>query len=224
MILDLLFSSPILAAIWLGAIIAALTVHEFSHALAGYLKGDRTAYLSGRLTLNPLAHLDPFGFMMMVLVGFGWAKPVPYNPYNLKNPRVDGLLIALAGPFSNLIGAAVAGVLIRIISVFDLLPPGNALTLFLFVFAILNLFLMFFNLIPVDPLDGSKVLDVLMAKPKHHALREQIRRYGPMVLMFLVILSIAGVLDVFSVLTIPSFITCDVLTGSSCVGALSTIF
>ena len=88
MILDLLFSSPILAAIWLGAIIAALTVHEFSHALAGYLKGDRTAYLSGRLTLNPLAHLDPFGFMMMVLVGWrswGTAKVVLIQTITMAN-------------------------------------------------------------------------------------------------------------------------------------------
>lgn len=224
MIFDLLVSSPILALIWIGAIVAALTVHEFSHALAGYLKGDRTAYLSGRLTLNPLAHIDPFGFIMMVFAGFGWAKPVPYNPYNLKNPRVDGLMIALAGPFSNLVGAAVAGILIRFIFALNLLSASNALVMFLFIFAILNLFLMFFNLIPVDPLDGSKVLDVLMAKPKHHALREQIRRYGPMVLMVLVILSIAGIADVFSILTLPSFITCDALTGSSCVAALSTVF
>ncbi len=223
MILNLILTSPFLALIWIGAIVLALTIHEFSHALAGYIKGDQTAQLSGRLTLNPLAHLDPFGFISMVLMGFGWAKPVPYNPYNLRNPRVDGLFIALAGPFSNLIGAVLAGTLLRINAVMELLPETNALVLFLFVFAILNLFLMFFNLLPLDPLDGSKVLDILLTKPSQRALRETIRHYGPMVLLGLVLLSFIGI-NVFVIIQIPSFLACDALTGSSCVGALTTFF
>lgn len=220
MILSLLSVSPLTALIWLGAIIAALTVHEFSHALAGSLKGDQTAELSGRLTLNPLAHLDPWGFLMLLVVGFGWAKPVPYNPYNLKNPTVDGLIIALAGPFSNLASAALSGVLLRINAATEILPTSNLLIVFLTLFAIINLFLMFFNLIPVDPLDGSKVLDVLLRDPKYLRTRMALKQYGPTVLFGLILLSFLPGLNVFSWISVPSFITCDLLTGQSCAAAL----
>ena len=95
MILQLLLSSPWLAFVWIVAIVLALTVHEFAHALVGVWRGDRTAEHMGRLTLNPVAHIDPMGFFMLIILGFGWAKPVPFDPRNLQNPLVDGLLIAM---------------------------------------------------------------------------------------------------------------------------------
>ena len=91
MFLNLLFGSPAIAVAWLVAILLTLTIHEFSHALVGKLRGDKTAVYEGRLTLNPMAHLDPTGFILLLLFGFGWAKPVPYNPYNLKDPKWDSV-------------------------------------------------------------------------------------------------------------------------------------
>src|SRR3989339_1780838 len=98
MFFSLLFYEPIMAVAWIIAVFSAITIHEFSHAYMAYLRGDYTAEAAGRLTLNPLSHLDPIGFVAFLLVGYGWAKPVPYNPYKLKNPRWDGILVALAGP------------------------------------------------------------------------------------------------------------------------------
>ena len=102
-----LLDQPMLLAAWLIAIVLVLTIHEFSHALADTLLGDPTAKMSGRLTLNPLAHISWLGFFMLLVVGFGWGKPVPYNPYNLKYPRFGAAIVAFAGPFSNLISAIV---------------------------------------------------------------------------------------------------------------------
>ena len=103
MILGLLFSQPVLFIAWIAAILVALSVHEFSHALAGTVLGDNTAKNMGRLTLNPLAHLDMIGTLMLLIVGFGWGKPVPFNPFNLKYPKWGPAIVALAGPFANLI-------------------------------------------------------------------------------------------------------------------------
>ena len=113
MFLSLISSHPLFALAWLCAILLSLTIHEFSHALVGKWRGDRTAEREGRLTLNPLAHLDWFGFAAMLLLGFGWAKPVPFNPYNLRDPKWDAVWIGLAGPGSNLFLAAFAGLLLR---------------------------------------------------------------------------------------------------------------
>ena len=95
MLLQLLFSSPAIAVAWLVAIFVSLTIHEFSHAWVAKLHGDRTGEREGRLTLNPIAHIDPVGFIPLLLFGFGWAKPVPYNPYNLKNQRWGTALVAV---------------------------------------------------------------------------------------------------------------------------------
>ena len=108
MLLSLFFTAPMLALVWLTALVIALTVHEFSHAIVGKWRGDDTAEKFGRLSLNPLAHIDPLGFLMLVSIGFGWAKPVPFNPQNLRHPLKDGLMIALAGPAANLVMAVVA--------------------------------------------------------------------------------------------------------------------
>ncbi|MEX0933204.1 MAG: site-2 protease family protein [Candidatus Paceibacterota bacterium] len=143
-------------------LIGSIVIHEVAHGFAANKLGDPTAKLDGRLTLNPLKHLDPVGSLLipgiLVITGapflFGWAKPVPYNPYNLKNPRRDEALIAAAGPASNILIAIVAAILFRVFM------PGLD-TLFAFVLlmtVLLNLVLAIFNLVPIPPLDGSKLL------------------------------------------------------------------
>lgn len=143
-------------------LIASIVVHEVAHGVAANKLGDPTAKLDGRLTLNPVKHLDPVGSLLvpgfLVITGapflFGWAKPVPYNPYNLKNPRRDEALIALAGPASNILIALCAAILFRVFM------PGldTVFALILFMTVILNLVLAIFNLVPIPPLDGSKLL------------------------------------------------------------------
>jgi Zn-dependent protease len=142
------------------AILIALTIHEYAHGRIAYLRGDTTARDRGRLTLNPLAHLDPFGTLMMLLGPFGWAKPVPVNPGNLINPRRDMILVAAAGPLSNICVAVLCGVLIRFLSAYGGagMFHNSQLGTFLALCFLLNLGLSFFNLIPIPPLDGSQIL------------------------------------------------------------------
>ena len=147
-------------------VLMALTVHEYAHALAAYHLGDGTAKLEGRLTLNPLAHLDPIGTLMLFLSKMiGWAKPVPFNPANFKNPVRDTTLVALAGPVSNFILAVALSLVFKIfglLGLFTLAPIGRELA-FIFQLTILfNISLGFFNLIPLPPLDGFKVLSYFL--------------------------------------------------------------
>jgi Zn-dependent protease len=223
MFLTLLFHSPKLAVAWLVAILIAMTVHEFSHALAAVLRGDQTAERAGRLTLNPLAHLDLTGFLPLLLLGFGWAKPVPYNPYNLRHPKWDSVVVGLAGPVSNLIMAVVAGVILRFLLAGNAVTSLNLLVGFLFFFLLINLFLLFFNLIPVHPLDGSKLFFALFDAPKWAPLRDFVAYRGPQILFFLVILSFFG-LNVFGFISAPAFGMCDVLIGGKCAAFYHWIF
>ncbi len=222
MFLSLLFSSPALAFAWILAILGSLTFHEFSHALMGKLRGDKTAEYEGRLTLNPLAHLDWMGFITMILFGFGWAKPVPFNPYNLKDPKWDSVAIALAGPGSNLLIAGVSAIAFRF--AFGIFGPLNLLTIFLFFLVLLNLFLMFFNVIPIHPLDGSKLFFALFDKPQYANLRNFVAVRGPQILMFAVIISLLTNIDVFFFVSGPAFATCDALIGGSCNAFYSSVF
>ncbi len=143
-------------------ILLALTVHEFSHGLAAYRLGDPTAKYAGRLTLNPIPHLDPIGTLMLFLVHFGWAKPVPVDPRYFANPKRDMLWVALAGPASNMALAFLSGLVIRFIKVnpdpFMGSFIGEAFIAMLYLSLRINLALAVFNLLPVPPLDGSKVL------------------------------------------------------------------
>ncbi len=148
-----LIGDPVLMIFFIVALLMAITVHEFMHAWTANYLGDPTAKYAKRVTLNPLAHLDPIGSLMILLVGFGWGKPVPINPNNFKNPRQGSALTALAGPMANLLLAIALAMLLKI--------PGLTNTIyasFLLVCIQLNLVLMIFNLIPIPPLDGSKIL------------------------------------------------------------------
>jgi Zn-dependent protease len=173
-------------------ILLALTFHEFAHAYVANRFGDDTAKLSGRLTMNPLAHLDPLGTIMIFIVHFGWAKPVPVNPYNLKNPKQGMLWISAAGPLSNIILALISGLMIRFVTTMGIMPQPNSVPEIIIIMIVLslkiNLALAIFNILPIAPLDGSKILyGILPARfAKHIHLLE---RYGPILLIGLIISS-----------------------------------
>ena len=168
-------------------ILFSLTVHEFFHAYTAYRYGDSTAKDMGRLTLNPLAHLDFFGTIMMFLSGFrfGWAKPVPVNPYNLRNPRVADFWISAAGPLSNLGLAFIFGMVFRIVAAGGIDIPEAVLMIIKFGVSI-NISLAFFNLIPLYPLDGSHILKNLLP-PRYEAKLFEFQRFSPYILLFLII-------------------------------------
>lgn len=198
MILSLLFEEPIIFIVWMIAIIIAITIHEFSHALAATLQGDLTAKSQGRLTLNPLAHLSGIGFLMLLLVGFGWGKPVPFNPYNLKNKRWGPALISLAGPGSNLVLAAACGGILKGVLNFTSLPPENLLIQFLYLLVIINIVLMVFNLIPIPPLDGSKLLFSILHSPKYNHIKMWLTVRGPILLIGLIFIDYILNINIFS--------------------------
>ena len=169
-------------------LVVALTVHEFSHAWTAFQLGDDTAQRAGRLTLNPLKHLDPLGTIIFLAVGFGWAKPVPFDPYAVTRRNPAGVMfVAAAGPISNLLMAILAAIPFQT-GLFDsaLAFEGPLFYVqgFFRTFIYLNLILLFFNLIPVSPLDGEKVLTYFLP-PSGQATMARIRPYGPMLLMLL---------------------------------------
>ncbi len=187
MLITSLFSEPILVLLWVGAIVFALSVHEFSHALAAKLQGDPTAELEGRLTLNPLAHIDWIGFLLLFIAGFGWAKPTPFNPYNLKFKKVGPVLVAFAGPISNILMMLIFGISLRIIAQYTLLSPDNLMVIFFVLLMQINLLLAVFNFIPIPPLDGSKVLYALIEN-RYPQVVQLLDRYGFYFLLALVFL------------------------------------
>ncbi len=196
--LGILFENPILFAVILLSIIFALSFHEFAHAFAGYKLGDSTAQRLGRLTLNPLAHIDWYGLVLLVTVGFGWGKPVPFNPYNLKYQKWGPVMVAFAGPASNLILAIVCAVLFHLLSAVGSFSPENALIIFLVFSVIINLVLMLFNLIPIPPLDGSKLLFIALDKPQHAELRFKLEKNGMWILIGVIILDSIFNLGIFA--------------------------
>lgn len=144
----------------LPAIIIGLTIHELAHAYTSYKLGDMTAKNDGRLTLNPLKHIDPLGFILILIAGFGWAKPVSFNPDNLKNKHRDEILISLAGPCANFLLALLFLVIARLFyfhPYFNGTPGGFAIINLLILWSVINLGLFFFNMLPIPPLDGSHV-------------------------------------------------------------------
>lgn len=185
MMINSLFENPIYFLLWVLAIIFALTIHEFSHALVGRLQGDHTAEAEGRLTLNPLAHIDWLGFLLLVIAGFGWAKPTPFNPYNLKYKRFGPALIALAGPISNTLVVIVIGTALAIIYRFSAFSLDNLMVIFFITLIQVNLLLAVFNLIPIPPLDGAKVLYTFIEHKRPDVVMF-LERYGTFLLLALV--------------------------------------
>jgi len=162
----------------------ALSFHEFAHAWMAVKCGDSTAAKMGRLTLNPMAHLDMMGSLMILFVGFGWAKPVPVDGRNLKNPRTDMMKVAAAGPVSNLLLAMVAGMVFRFMNGTGLLT--DSIFILLIYFTRINIALAVFNLIPVAPLDGSQIFSGYLMKTNPQ-LAWKIQTYGPQVLFGLIL-------------------------------------
>jgi Zn-dependent protease len=160
-------------------VLIAVSVHEFAHAWAADYLGDPTAKLEGRLTLNPLAHLDPIGTLTLFLFGFGWGKPVPVDSYNLKNPRRDEALISLAGPLSNIIIALLVGLAFKFIPIQTLAANTQPLISFLAI----NLGLAYFNLLPFPPLDGSKIFLALLPFEQAIEAEETLSQYGIILLL-----------------------------------------
>ena len=150
-------------AITLPIVIISLTIHEISHGYAAYKLGDLTAKNDGRLSLNPLRHIDPIGFILLLIFRFGWAKPVMINPYNLKDPKKDMAVISLAGPFSNFILSVIFFILM---SVMDNMENSGLAFSLLYIFVqmgyYMNTLLAVFNILPIPPLDGSKVFGSLL--------------------------------------------------------------
>ena len=197
-----LFNEPILFVSWLAAILVALTVHEFSHATVAKFFGDDTAESMGRISLNPFDHVDLLGLAMLVFIGFGWAKPVPVNPNNLKNARVSSALISLAGPLANLISVVAFGFVLAFVG--PMLGPANLLVNFLFLLVFINVILMVFNLIPIPPLDGSKVLFALLPD-KYDDFKEKLSINGPLILIMLLLVDNFLNLGIFSTLFSGAF-------------------
>jgi Zn-dependent protease len=176
-------------------LLISLPFHEFAHALAAYRLGDSTARLFGRLTLDPRAHLDPVGALMLTVTvlagsGFGWAKPTPVNPVNLRYGKWGEGIVAAAGPLSNLVLATAGAIPLRFILATHMDVPYVIDVLGLFVF--INILLMVFNLIPIPPLDGSKVLYAALDPQTAWRVRPMLDQYGPLLLLLLILLPSFG--------------------------------
>jgi len=188
--LSQLFSDPLSLIFWIIALLVTISIHEFAHALAADKLGDPTPQIDGRLTLNPLAHLDPVGTILLPLlllitgspIIFGWGKPVPIDSFNFRNPRRDMAITSLAGPASNFVFAIILSVFLRLTGAFQIEILFN-LTIFSI---IVSVAIGLFNLIPIPPLDGSKILLALVSPNTAYKIEKTFSQYGLILLAFLI--------------------------------------
>ncbi len=184
--LGLLSSSPLSFVVYLLALLVAITIHEYSHAKVADYLGDPTPRLQGRLSFNPLVHIDPLGILFLFLFGFGWGKPVMFDPFNLQSPKRDAALISIAGPGSNLFMALILSFLLKLITLFvhsNLATIGYSI---LVPVIFLNIVLGVFNLLPINPLDGFKIVGGFLSDEKAQEWY-QLERYGIIFLLILLI-------------------------------------
>ncbi|MCC6639206.1 site-2 protease family protein [Candidatus Falkowbacteria bacterium] len=195
MLLQLLFEQPLIFIPLFLALLFALSFHELSHGLVAYWLGDMTAKDAGRLTFNPIKHIDPMGVILLLIIGFGWGKPVPVNHYNLKFPKWGPALVGVAGPISNLLFALVAGYTFMAFAPSGLNPvdlyavlgsASNLMLIFLSFLVVYNIMLMVFNLLPIPPLDGSSILFAILP-PQYDKVVWWLQTRGPMVLFGFII-------------------------------------
>lgn len=192
-LLELLRTDPLVFVMLAVSLLGAIALHEYAHALAADLQGDRMPRAMGRLTLNPLRHLDPLGTVAIFLVGFGWGRPVEFRPQALSSKRFGAAFVALAGPGMNLL-LAIVGVIFAKVAGFDLAgiqaftrAPGSNLELFLFLFVTINVVLAVFNMIPLPPLDGSRLLTIFLPPHRQNVIYF-LDQYGFLILLALVFL------------------------------------
>jgi Zn-dependent protease len=199
MFLSLFQSNASAAVAFLLGLVIGITVHEASHATSAYLLGDDTAYRDGRVTLNPLSHLDLLGSMMLLLAGFGWGRPTPVVPSKLRGGVFGPVAVALAGPISNLL-------IVVLCAALYLLPPfrdpGGYLFILVVMVAFTNALLFVFNLIPIPPLDGSKVIFPFLPRSLDGFV-DFMNQYGPMILLGIILISFVTNLPVLSILLAP---------------------
>ena len=184
------------------AIFFCLTIHEYAHGWMALRMGDHTAESEGRLTLNPISHLDIFGTLMLLFGPFGWAKPVPVNPYNFRNPKKDMIKVAAAGPGINIIAAIIIGISVRLMDFIPPFPYERELLSFLLITMMINLGLAFFNLLPVPPLDGSNILLGFM-KPEQVLRYQKIMVRVPMIFLVLIAAEWMFHIPLFSMILYP---------------------
>lgn len=194
--LSTLFTNPLAFLIFALGLVLAISIHEYAHAAVADRLGDPTPRAMGRLTLDPRAHLDPLGTLALLFLGFGWGKPVGFDPYNLRSPRRDSAMIALAGPVSNLLFATILAVLTRLI------PNSSFLISFFAPLILMNITLAVFNLVPVFPLDGEKILGGLLSPTLYREYALVMQQYGTIILI-LMLLPIAGGISPISALISP---------------------
>ena len=194
---------PQIIMLLIPALVFSLSFHEFAHAWMAYRLGDNTAARLGRLTLNPMSHLDPVGSLALLLMGFGWAKPVPVDPRYLEKPKQDMVKVAAAGPISNIILAVVAALALRLLFSTDILTDN--IKTFLIIFMQINITLAVFNLLPVSPLDGSQILTPFLEKYFGPNVVWKMEVYGPRVLFFIIIFSMVTDIHIFSFIINPIF-------------------
>jgi len=185
----------ILFLVWIIAFVVAITIHEFAHAWMADKLGDPTARVQGRLSLNPIVHYDPVGTTLLLVlvilkamgapvIPFGWAKPVKYDPFNLKDPRRDAALISLSGPLTNILFATILALVLRI--PYSPFSPMSSISGIFYPFIVLNISLGVFNLVPVHPLDGGKIITGLLPEEQARELDIFLNRYGTIILFFLI--------------------------------------
>ena len=201
----MLFSNtePQIIVLLIPALVFSLSFHEFAHAWMAYMLGDSTAARMGRLTLNPISHLDPVGSIALLLMGFGWAKPVPVDSRYLNNPKEDMVKVAAAGPISNIVLAIVAALVLRLLFSTDLLTSG--IKTFFIIFMQINITLAVFNLLPVSPLDGSQILSPFLEKKFGPEIVWKMQLYGPRILFFIILFSMLTDIHIFSFIINPIF-------------------
>ena len=194
---------PQIIVLLIPALVFSLSFHEFAHAWMAYRLGDNTAARMGRLTLNPISHLDPVGSIALLLMGFGWAKPVPVDARYLRNPREDMVKVAAAGPISNIILAIFAALTLRFLFGTGLIT--NSIKTFFIIFMQINITLAVFNLLPISPLDGSQILSPFLEKKFGSDVVWKMQLYGPRILFIIIIFSMVTDIHIFSFIITPIF-------------------
>ena len=198
------------AVIWILAILLSLAVHEYAHAKYADWAGDPTPRSQGRVTLNPIAHLDPLGTLLIIIVAFlgygiGWGKPVPVNPGYFRSPRRDWALCAFVGPLSNVVLAVLSALLLRGLLLLEAVPLPSILIDFLLVMVLANIGLALFNMIPLHPLDGSKVLSGFLPDVFDRRYWGFQMVYGPIILYSILILPLIGLPNPLRYILLPMY-------------------